>query len=116
MSNAIVAPPPSSTSISERPRRVPRLTARARALLTAMNLHFAGVAALIVLNLYLLAHLLFVWQALSSHNAEAIDQQRVQLTAAELAAKPLRGLDTKLVSSTKDRRRFLPEAFALRHF
>jgi Tfp pilus assembly protein PilO len=67
-----------------------------------MNLHFAAVAALAVLNLYLIAHLVFVWQSLASNNADAIDQQRLQVTAAELAAKPLRGLDKKLVVSTTD--------------
>jgi type IV pilus assembly protein PilO len=102
MSSAIVVPPPNSSSITDRVRRVPRLTARARALLTTMNLHFAGVAALIVVVLYLLVHLAFVWQGLNAANASAIDRQKVELRAAELAAKPLRGLDQKLVVSTAD--------------
>jgi type IV pilus assembly protein PilO len=102
MSSALVVPPPNSSSLSERLRRVPRLTARARTLLTAMNLHFAGVAALIVLDLYLIIHLAFVWQGLNATNADAIDRQRVQMTTAQLAAKPLRGLDQKLVVSTAD--------------
>jgi hypothetical protein len=67
-----------------------------------MNLHFAGVAALIVFDLYLLIHLAFVWQGLNATNADAIDRQRVQMTAAQVAAKPLRGLDEKLVVSTTD--------------
>ncbi len=100
--STLVVPPPNSSSLTDRQRRVPRLTARARALLTAMNLHFAGVAALIVLDLYLLIHLALVWQGLNASNADAIDRQRVQVTAAELAAKPLRGLDQKLVVSTTD--------------
>jgi Na+-transporting methylmalonyl-CoA/oxaloacetate decarboxylase gamma subunit len=97
MSTAAIIPPPEDTSFL---RRVPQMTARARALLTAMNLHFAGVAVLVLLDLYLIVHLVFVWQGLSSHNADAIDQQRSQLIAAEIAAKPLRGLDKKLVVST----------------
>jgi type IV pilus assembly protein PilO len=104
--STIVAPTPNSSSLIERQRRVPRLTARARALLTVMNLHFAGVAALAVVNLYLIAHLIFVWQNLNTHGANAIDQSRVQLIAAELAAKPLRGLDSKLVTSTSDANAF----------
>jgi hypothetical protein len=80
---------------------VPRLTARARQLLTAVNLHFAGVAALIVLNVYLLAHLLIVWQALSASGPEAIAQQRTMLTAAHIAARPLQGIDDKLATSTE---------------
>ncbi len=70
-------------------------------MLTAMNLHFAGVAALVVLDLYLAAHLLFVWQGLNALNDTALEQQAAQLRAAEIAAKPLRGLDTKLVDSTQ---------------
>jgi type IV pilus assembly protein PilO len=100
---AMVTPPPNS-SVPE--RAVPRLTARARALMTALNLHLAGVAVLVLLVLYLIVHLIFVWQGLSANNAEALDQQRVQLIAAQISAKPLRGLDTKLVTSTHDANAF----------
>ena len=103
MSITAIVPPPSAAPPQ---RMVPRLTARARTLVTAMNLHFAGVALLAVLDLYLVVHLIFVWQGLSANNAEALDQQRVQLTAAQLAAKPLRGLDTKLVASAHDANAF----------
>jgi len=113
VSSAAVIPPPNSSSLL---RRVPRLTAQARALLTAMNLHFAGVAALGVLVLYLIAHLIFVGQALNSRNQDALDEQRIELKAAEVAAKPLRGLDLKLVDSTKAADKFyaqrLPYAFS----
>jgi type IV pilus assembly protein PilO len=87
-------------------RRVPRLTARAKALMTALNLHLAGVAVLALLVLYLVIHLVLLWQGLSANNAEALDQQHVQLIAAQLAAKPLRGLDKKLVASTHDANSF----------
>jgi hypothetical protein len=96
---AAIVPPPNS-SLPE--RHVPRLTARARALMTALNLHLAGVALLAVLDLYLIVHLVFIWQGLSANNADALDQQHVQLIAAQISAKPLRGLDTKLVASTHD--------------
>jgi type IV pilus assembly protein PilO len=99
MSATIAVPPPNSSSLE---RRVPRLTARARAMITAMNMHFAGVALLVLLDLYLVMHLIFVWQGLNTNNADALDQQRVQLIAAQMAAKPLRGLDTKLIASTED--------------
>lgn len=103
MSTAALVPPPNGFSLR---RRVLRLTARARAMATAMNLHFAGVAVLVLLDFYLIVHLIFVWQGLSSNNASAIDDQRVQLIAAQLAAKPLRGLDKKLVASTEDANAF----------
>lgn len=96
---AMVTPPPNSSTPE---RMVPRLTARARAWMTALNIHILGVAALALLTLYLIVHLIFLWQALSANNAEALDQQRVQLVAAQISAKPLRGLDTKLVASTQD--------------
>ena len=113
MSSVALVPPPNSSSVL---RRVPRLTARARHLLTAVNLHFAGVAALVVLDLYLLLHLLFVWQALGASGGEAIAQQRTMLTAAHIAAKPLDGIDAKLASSTEQADAFyagrLPHAYS----
>ena len=98
MSSIAMVPPPNSSSVL---RRIPRLTAQARELLTAVNLHFAGVAALIVLDLYLLAHLLIVWQALGSSGPEAIAQQRTMLTAAHIASRPLEGIDAKIATSTE---------------
>ncbi len=97
MSTAVVVPPPNSSSVL---RRVPRLTARARQLLTAVNLHFAGVAALVILNLFLLAHLLLAWQAVTASNNDAIAQQQSMLTAARIASRPLQGIDEKLLDST----------------
>lgn len=105
MSTAIV-PPPNSTSVM---RHVPRLTAQARALLTAVNLHFAGVAALIVLNLYLGIHLLFLFQALRANNADALLQQQNVERAAEIARKPLEHIDDKLSKSTIDADAFYRE-------
>ena len=97
MSTAVVVPPPNSSSVL---RRVPRLTSRARQLLTAVNLHFAGVAALIVLDLFLLAHLFLAWQAVKASNGDALAQQQALLTAARIAGRPLQGIDEKLVDST----------------
>ena len=98
MSTAVAVPPPNSSSLV---RRLPRLTARARALLTAVNLHFAGVAALLVLAAYFAVRLFLVWQALGASNADALASQRASLRAAQIAAAPLRGLDEKLVTSTR---------------
>lgn len=113
MSTAVVVPPPNSASVM---RHVPRLTSRARALLTAVNLHYAGVAALGVLNLYLAVHMLLMVRALHANDADAIQQQKVMEHAAEIAAVPLRGLDVKLVNSTADADEFygrrLPYAYS----
>ena len=88
MSSTAVIPPPNSSSLNERVRRVPRLTARARAVLTAMNLHFAGVAALVIFDLYLIVHLILVWQGVNATNAEAVYQARAELKSAVIAAQP----------------------------
>lgn len=113
MSTAVVIPPPNSSSLL---RRVPRLTARARQLLTAVNLHYAGVAALVVLDLFLLAHLVFAWQAVSATDVDARAQQRTMLTAARIAGRPLEGIDGKLMASTEQADAFyqkrLPFAFS----
>lgn len=99
MSTAVTVPPRSSSSLL---RHVPRLTKRARSLLTAINLHYAGVAALLVLVLYMAAHLLFISDALHASNADALEQQHARLLTAQVQAKPLRGIDGKLVRSTED--------------
>ena len=85
-------------------------------MLTAINLHYAGVAALLVIVLYMVLHLLFLSQSLKSHNADALNQQRTLLTTARLQAQPLRGLDTKITASTRDADAFyqdrLPYAYS----
>jgi type IV pilus assembly protein PilO len=75
---------------------------KTRGAFTALNLHFAGVALLALLNLYLLVHMGYLWQAAHSQNAEALAQQRVQLKTAQIAAAPLEGLDGKLQLSTDE--------------
>jgi type IV pilus assembly protein PilO len=87
-------------------RRLPLLTARARALLTALNLHFAGVAALGVVVLYLAVHSFFLGGSLSENNAAALENERSQMVRAELAAKPLRGLNEKVAESTHEADQF----------
>lgn len=113
MSTVAMVPPPNSSSVL---RRVPRLTAQARQLLTAVNLHFAGVAALVVLDLYLLAHLFFAWQAVNTSGPDALAQQRTMVRAAQIAAKPLEGIDNKLTESTEQANAFygkrLPYAYS----
>jgi type IV pilus assembly protein PilO len=74
---------------------------RARAVVTPLNLHFAGVAALVLVNLYLLVHLGLAWDTAHRQDADAMAQQRVQLKTAQIAALPLQGLDGKLTRSTE---------------
>jgi len=79
---------------------------RVRALLKPVNLHIAGVSVLGLVNLYLLIHLGVLWGQTNNQNEEAVSQQRAQLRAAQIAAKPLQGLDGKLAASTQDADRF----------
>ena len=106
MSATATVPPPSNSSLL---RNTPRLTSRARALLTATNLHYAGVAALLVVVLYVVAHLLFLSQSLKAHDADAFNRQHTMLTTARLQAQPLRGLDSKIAASTQDADAFYQE-------
>lgn len=76
------------------------LLERVRAIVTPLNLHFAGVGLLVLVNLYLLVHMGFAWHAASSQDEAAIAQQTSQMQVAEHAAEPLRGLDTKLTGAT----------------
>ena len=75
---------------------------KTRGALTALNLHFGGVALLGLLNLYLLIHMAFLWQTANNQDASALAQERVRLQTAKIAAAPLDGLDGKLTKSTED--------------
>lgn len=77
-----------------------------RGWLNLRNLHFAGVALLALVNLYLLVHIAFAWSAASSRNADAIERQTVTMKTAEIAKKPLEGLDAKLAAATANADKF----------
>jgi type IV pilus assembly protein PilO len=85
---------------------VKNLIEQARAWLSPLNLHFAGVGLLALVIVYLLVHMAFLWQSASSNNADAVTQQRIALKTAEIAAQPLRGLDAKLELATAEADRF----------
>lgn len=79
---------------------------RTRTLLTRRNIYYGVVGVLVAINLYLLAQMFFAWRAASSENEEALAQQRVSMTTAEIAKKPLEGLDSKLTAATTDADKF----------
>ena len=95
---------------------VQSVTERTRALLTRLNLYYAGVGALALFNVYLLVHMAFAWRAASGQDANAIAQQTVAMKTAEIAKRPLEGLDEKLAQATKDADKFserrLPFAYS----
>ena len=92
------------------------VTERTRALLTRLNLYYAGVGMLALVNVYLLVHMAFAWRAASGQDANAIAQQTVAMKTAEIAKKPLEGLDAKLAQATADADKFserrLPFAYS----
>jgi type IV pilus assembly protein PilO len=94
------------TVMTKRPVVTQHVTKRMRGLLNLLNLHFAGVALLALVNLYLLVHMAFAWRAANSQNAAALADQTVAMKTAEIAKKPLEGLDEKLAQATKDADKF----------
>jgi len=89
---------------------------RTRRLITRRNIYYSVVAVLGVINLYLLAQMALAWRAANSENANALAQQTVVMKTAEIAKKPLEGLDGKLVDATTDADKFyqarLPVAYS----
>ena len=79
---------------------------RTRDLLSPLNLHWAGVGLLVLVNLYLLAQMGFKWHDSANYNADAMEQQQVTLKTSEIAAQPLRGLDGKLAKATEEANAF----------
>lgn len=79
---------------------------RVKTLLTPLNLHVAAAAILLLVNVYLLAQLVFLWQKSASNDASAVAQQRIALRAAEVSAQPLRGLDEKLARADEEANHF----------
>jgi type IV pilus assembly protein PilO len=82
---------------------------RTRGWFNPVNLHWAGVAVLGLVNVYLLINMAFAWQQANSRNAEALQQQRVLMTLAEVAARPLQGLDVKLSAASANADHFYLE-------
>jgi type IV pilus assembly protein PilO len=79
---------------------------KARKLGTLLNFHIAGVVLLGLVNLYLLAHMAFAWRSASSENEKALADQTIAMKTAEIAKRPLEGLDEKLIVATKDADKF----------
>jgi type IV pilus assembly protein PilO len=107
-----------STATVTRPSATPRNGASSRntSWLTPLNLHWAAVGVLVLLNLYLLVHLVILWHLSGSYNAAAFEDQNTELRVARVAAQPLRGLDDKLADATKGADSFyngrLPQSYS----
>ena len=66
-----------------------------------LNLQWAAVGLLTLLNVYLLVHMFVLWHLSSNFDTAAREQQRTELRIAKVAVQPLRGLDDKLNAATK---------------
>ena len=78
-------------------------------LITPLNLHWAALALLTLLCLYLLIRMAVLWQQTRSDNAEALAQQQVIYQTALQTGKPLQGIDSKLVTADEQAARFYAE-------
>ncbi len=82
------------------------LRERSRDWLTPLSLHYAGLAVILLINLYLLVQTGVLWQQAKGQDAEAVASQQVALKTAELQARPLEGLDVKLTRASQEADRF----------
>lgn len=91
-------------------------SAKARTLLTQLNLYYATVAVLGLISLYFLVQIGFTWRRANSQDSAALEQQTVVMKTAEIATKPLEGLDGKLSNATSESDAFyakrLPTAYS----
>jgi type IV pilus assembly protein PilO len=95
-----------SAVTSQKPKATTRNGNGPRSLLSPLNLHWAGVGLLALVNMYLIAHMFFLWHASSNYDADAMERQRTELRIAGVATQPLRGLDTKLATATEEANKF----------
>jgi hypothetical protein len=65
-------------------------------LLSLLNLHIAGVALLLILNLVLGVRLFLAWNTLRSASVDQLEQRQTALRALQLEMSPLRGLPQKV--------------------
>ena len=72
-----------------------------RSFVSLLNLHFAGVALLLILNLVLGVRLFLAWSTLRAAGTDQLLQQQTALRALQLEMSPLKGLPQK-VSLSRD--------------
>jgi len=68
-------------------------------LLSFLNLHIAGVALLLILNLVLAVRLFLAWSTLHSASDDQLQQQQIAYRGLQLEMAPLHGLPQKVTYS-----------------
>lgn len=79
---------------------------QAKEWLTPFNLHLLGVGVLALVTLYLSIHAIVLWSRGGNSGEEAVAAAHTQQVSAEMAARPLRGLDDKLKLATEQADKF----------
>ena len=103
-----------SALIASRPKALTiNVRQRAQKWLSPLNLHWAGLGVLALVNLYLLLHMAYAYQQAKSQDANAVARQEVALRTAQIAAKPLQGLDAKLAEASSQANGFYLERFPI---
>jgi type IV pilus assembly protein PilO len=82
-----------------------------RGLVNLLNLHFAGVALLLILNLVLGVRLFLAWSTLRAASRDQLSQQQTALRALQLEMSPLKGLPQKVDLSRDQANEFYTARF-----
>ena len=99
-----------SRLFSRRPTAVTmNVRQRAEDAFSALNLHWAALALVGLVNLYLLVHVAILWQQAKGQDADAVARQEVALKTAKIASQPLEGLDVKLEKANTEADKFYDE-------
>ena len=99
-----------SRLFSRRPTAVTmNVRQRAEDAFSALNLHWAALALVGLVNLYLLVHVAILWQQAKGQDADAVARQEVALKTAKIASQPLEGLDVKLQKANTEADTFYDE-------
>ncbi len=89
-------------------RRMPDWT---KIRITSRHWHYAGVAALGLLNLVLAVRLVYAWHGAAAGSAAQLQEKKSEYRAMQLKTKPLRGLDKKINQAQLDEQAFYEKRF-----
>jgi len=82
-----------------------------RSFVSLLNLHFAGVALLLLLNLVLAVRLFLAWTTVRAASSDQLAQQQTALRALQLEMSPLKGLPQKVDLSRTQANEFFDARF-----
>jgi type IV pilus assembly protein PilO len=80
-------------------------------LVNVLNLHIAGVALLLILNLVLAVRLFLAWSTLHAAGADQLQQRQTAYRGLELEMSPLHGLPQKVSLSRTEANEFYDARF-----